>query len=367
MTTEKVKRVLIVGQTPPPYFGQAIMIQRTVEAPFTKVKVVHVRMAFSKKTSEVSKFNFYKIVHLFQLIFKTIYYRFKYKTPTLYYIPVGSSFVPLMRDIIFLLPVRLFFPRVVFHFRACGIYDYVLRQKKFLQFFAQLAYKKPDLSIHLTTRNNEFRYLQGKTRQAVVPNGAKDYCVEGNHNPVRNGKTILFVSILREEKGLTDLIKACAMLRKKGIDFKVDVLGDFYSEKYRTEIMHMVESGGMKEQICFHGVKVDEAKFAFFTQSDIFCYPSYHDVLPNVVMEAMMFGLPVVSTDYAGIPDFVLDNQTGFLVPVKNPEKIAEKLELLLSDKQLSATMGANGRERYLNEFTIEQYYQRMEESLFSV
>lgn len=363
----KTKRVLIVGQTPPPYGGQAIMVQRTVEAPFTKVKVYHVRMAFSKKMSQVSKFNFSKIAHLFRIIFKTVYFRFKYRTPTLYYIPVGSGFVPLMRDIIFLLSVRIFFSNVIFHFRACGIYDYVFRQKKVIRFLSQLAYKKPALSIHLTARNTEFKYLQGKTRQVVIPNGAQDYYLAGGYNPVRRGNTILFVGLLREDKGLTDLITACTILKNKNIDFEVNVLGEFYSDRYRNEIMSVIDRHRIKDRVHFHGVKVDEAKFSIYAHSDIFCYPSYYDVLPNVVMEAMMFGLPVIATDYAGIPDFISDNQTGFLVPIKAPEKIAEKLELLLFNTQLAQNMGKKGREKYLNEFTIEKYYQKMEDSLASV
>lgn len=324
-------------------------------------------MAFSKKVSQVSKFNFSKIIHLISIIFKTIYSRFRYKTPTLYYIPVGNSFVPLMRDIIFLFAVRMFFPNVIFHFRACGIYDYVLQQKGILKFLSQIAYKKPTLSIHLTARNNEFKYLQGKTRQAIVPNGAKDYYLEGSYDLKRQGNTILFVGILREDKGVTDLINACAILKSKNIDFKVNIIGEFYSDQYRNEVMSMVSRYGIEDRICFHGVKVDAAKFSFYAESDIFCYPSYYDVLPNVVMEAMIFGLPVVSTEYAGIPDFVLNDETGFLVPIKAPEKIAEKLEMLLLNRQLSEQKGKQGRQRYLNEFTIEKYYERMEESFASV
>jgi glycosyltransferase involved in cell wall biosynthesis len=86
-----------------------------------------------------------------------------------------------------------------------------------------------------------------------------------------------------------------------------------------------------------------------------------------VAIEAMMFGLPVVATDWRGLPDIVLNGETGFLVPPKDAKSIAERLERLISDPDLRRTMGAAGRRRYQEKFTIEKFRSSMEGALSAV
>jgi glycosyltransferase involved in cell wall biosynthesis len=86
-----------------------------------------------------------------------------------------------------------------------------------------------------------------------------------------------------------------------------------------------------------------------------------------MAVEAMMFGLPVVATDWRGLPDIVVDGETGFLVPPKIAQSIAERLERLILDPDLRAAMGAAGRRRYEERFTINKFRNRMEEALSSV
>ena len=80
----------------------------------------------------------------------------------------------------------------------------------------------------------------------------------------------------------------------------------------------------------------------------------------------MMFGLPVVSTDWRGLPDIMLDGETGFLVPPKDAQSIAERLEIIILDPDLRRTMGAAGRRRYEENFTVEKFRNSMESALVS-
>jgi glycosyltransferase involved in cell wall biosynthesis len=86
-----------------------------------------------------------------------------------------------------------------------------------------------------------------------------------------------------------------------------------------------------------------------------------------VAIEAMMFGLPVVATNWRGLPDIVVDGETGFLVPPKDAKSIAERLERLISDQDLRRIMGAAGRRRYEQNFTVEKFRNSMEEVLSAV
>ena len=73
----------------------------------------------------------------------------------------------------------------------------------------------------------------------------------------------------------------------------------------------------------------------FLNASDIFVLPTYHEGLPNVVLEAMACRLPVVATKVGGIPEAVKDGENGFLVPPKNVERLYRNIESLIKDSQL--------------------------------
>jgi len=81
----------------------------------------------------------------------------------------------------------------------------------------------------------------------------------------------------------------------------------------------------------------------------------------------MMFELPVVSTQWRGIPDIVEEGVTGFLVPIKNVTEVADRLARLLQDEQMRTSMGRKGRWRYLELFTVENYVHQTEKVVLDV
>ncbi len=91
------------------------------------------------------------------------------------------------------------------------------------------------------------------------------------------------------------------------------------------------------------GPKYGDDKFREFQNADIFVFPTYYEVFGLVILEAMQFSLPVVSTLEGGIPDIVVENETGFLVEPQNPYMLADKLAVLLNDKELRHPNGAGG------------------------
>ena len=97
-----MKKILVVGITPPPYGGQTMMTQRLLDAKFENLKLYHVRMAFSKSMASVGNFEVWKLFHMVEVVAKALYQRFRYQIPSLYYMPGGSSFTPVARDIFIL-------------------------------------------------------------------------------------------------------------------------------------------------------------------------------------------------------------------------------------------------------------------------
>jgi glycosyltransferase involved in cell wall biosynthesis len=97
-------------------------------------------------------------------------------------------------------------------------------------------------------------------------------------------------------------------------------------------------------------------------KSDIFTLPTYTECFPLSIVEAMQASLPVISTDEGAIPDIVDDNETGFIVNKKDPEDLADKLKILIEDKDLRLKMGQRGREKFLNNYTFEIFEKNMDQ-----
>ena len=97
-----------------------------------------------------------------------------------------------------------------------------------------------------------------------------------------------------------------------------------------------------------------DSKLEAFKAANVYCLPSYNEGLPVSVLEAMACGLPVVSTPIAGIPEAVIEGETGHLVETGDSSTLADKLTALLADPLAAHAMGKNGRARAERLFALE-------------
>ena len=89
---------------------------------------------------------------------------------------------------------------------------------------------------------------------------------------------------------------------------------------------------------------------------DIFVLPSEKEGLPRVILEAMLMAKPVVACDVTGPSELVVDGETGFLVPVKNPQMLSSALLNFIASNSMIKQMGEKGRVRVLEKFSIDSY-----------
>jgi glycosyltransferase involved in cell wall biosynthesis len=153
------------------------------------------------------------------------------------------------------------------------------------------------------------------------------------------------------------------VLKAQGHNFQLTLLGEFVSDEYESATLALVKEYGLEAHVLFPGIKTGEAKWQYFREAHLFCFPSYFDSesFGNVVVEAMMFGLPVVGTYWRGIPDIVVNGETGWLVPVKDSAAVAARLSDLIRNPLLAEKMGKKGRERYSSLYSLDQHLQAME------
>jgi len=117
----------------------------------------------------------------------------------------------------------------------------------------------------------------------------------------------------------------------------------------------------LQERIQLPGPKPQHELRACLADASVFVLPSVPepeggmDNLPTVIMEAMASGLPVVSTRIGGIPEMVIDNQTGFLVQPEDAVALARAIEKVINDRSLAQKLGQAGYERAQRLFSIEK------------
>lgn len=116
----------------------------------------------------------------------------------------------------------------------------------------------------------------------------------------------------------------------------------------------------------YWGRKYGSEKDVFWRDADIFVFPTFYEneTFGLVNLEAMEYGLPVVSTDEGGIPDVIANGKTGYIVEKQNPAALATALENLFKNPSLCTQMGNAGRQRFEEAFTEERFEGRMVECL---
>jgi glycosyltransferase involved in cell wall biosynthesis len=364
----KAASVILVGQTPPPVHGQALAIERLVHAPFSRIAIHHVPMDFSKAIEDVGRLRLRKLWRLLRLIWRVLRVRSRTGARILYFPPAGPALVPVLRDMVFLAVVRPFFPAVVFDFHAEGLWDMEPRLPAPMRPLFRSAYHNATLAIHKYPPEWNRRALPAR-RNVVVPYGIEDEFPAYETAPREpHGFTVLYVGILTPGKGIWTLLESLSALLERGIEVHAVFVGEFASPGVEAEWKERVAHAGIAGRVRHLGRLEGDAKWLEFRQADVFCFPSEYEneALPLVVIEAMQFVLPVVASAWRGIPSLVQDGVTGFLVGPRDPVALADRLEWLAEDDSLRASMGAAGRQVYLERFTVEAHLSAMEDALCS-
>ncbi len=157
---------------------------------------------------------------------------------------------------------------------------------------------------------------------------------------------VLCVGRLVPKKGLDDLLAACERLHAGGISFRCDIVG---GGPLRDELQSDITARGLGEIVRLRGAMTHAALIDLYASADLFALAPRitedgdRDGIPNVIVEAMAVGVPVVSTTVSGIPEMVRDGQTGLLVPPRDPTALAAAMARLLSDPALGRRLAAAG------------------------
>jgi glycosyltransferase involved in cell wall biosynthesis len=166
---------------------------------------------------------------------------------------------------------------------------------------------------------------------------------------------LLAVGRLVRKKGLDTFVDACAVLRGRGVDFEAVIAGE--PGDHEPEVRARVAANALEDRVRFLGPLTQEGLFEQYQRASVFALPCRvledgdRDGIPNVLMEAMACGVPVVTTGVSGIRELVRDGANGLIVDPDRPTDLADALHRLVKDPDLAEQIGGQGRDTIARNF----------------
>lgn len=239
------------------------------------------------------------------------------------------------------------------------------RQGFLINFFRKLIIKKADIIIAISHHLKDYaKRFNKKAKIMVIPNGvditnfSKEYSYgELSELVDRLGikpgeRVITTVSRLVHKNGIDVLIRALVLLNTKLV-----IVGD---GEQKNELAVLARNLGVENKVIWVG-SIDHANLPRYLKiSDVFVRPSRSEGLGSAFLEAMAAGIPVIGTKVGGISDFLSNKKTGLFAEVNNPEDLADKISLILNDKNLAEKLVKNAKnlviEKYDWKIIAEQF-----------
>jgi colanic acid/amylovoran biosynthesis glycosyltransferase len=174
--------------------------------------------------------------------------------------------------------------------------------------------------------------------------------------PAARSAHIISVGRLIPKKGYAELVEACSLLNQQELDFRCTIIG---GGPEHLPLRQLITARGLEQKIELVGPKSQIEIVQSLAQSQVFVFPAQRDEtgdqdnLPTVLIEAMASGLPVVSSGLAGIPEIIVDQINGILVPPQTPEALASAIRSLLLDPKKRERLGASGLSTVREKFNL--------------
>jgi len=176
---------------------------------------------------------------------------------------------------------------------------------------------------------------------------------------LRQNRTLnlLFLSRLEKSKGIYELIEAYKRLRSHAtFKFTLSICGDGFELEPLREMIQASNLEDIKVVGFVSGVQKKQA----FNNAHVFVFPSHSEGMPNAVLEAMGFGLPVITTPVGGVIDFFGEGKNGYFTSIYNPEELAGKIEKLVSDEQKLTNIANANHQMALERFSSDKVAERI-------
>ena len=364
------------------------------------IECYHVNARFSKTLEDVGEFQGTKIFLILRYCLQAIWCRYRHGATHFYYVPAPGKAVALYRDWLVMLFCRPFFKRVILHWHAAGLGKWLetsalIRSRA----ITYRLFKPVDLSVVLSRYNlaDAEKLLSRHVR--VISNGIPDPCPDfaAGVLPRRRARLagrlkllkgeqldagelaaagaepqivkVLYLAHCTREKGLFTAVEGVLAANRKlqaeksPLRLRLYAAGNFFSDAERAEFDDLLGIPEYAESIRLLGFVSGPEKIRALREADAFCFPTRYlgENQPVNLIEAMAFGLPIVTTRWRSLPEMLPPDYPG-LVNGQNLDEVAGAL-LTLAGADHSEPL----REIFLRRFSVEQYLAGLADAIRSL
>ncbi|MCH2213922.1 MAG: glycosyltransferase family 4 protein [Flavobacteriales bacterium] len=343
-------RVLILGKLPPPLMGPAIATRVILDSDLNlDFELHHFDTRINTDVADMGRFKWSKIKTI-----RALYASFEKtmiaKKPELVLIPIGQTTAGFMKDVPFIKSASKAGAKVIVQLRGSEFRTWFDGLDGIRKSMVRSALSRVEGVIVLGDNlRHLFEGLVPKEKIFVVSNGA-DY-----RFPERKNKTLrlLYLANYLPGKGIKELLQALIILSDKAeVDFEFHAYGSWDSDEYKEECFTLVSG---KPNLLLNGSVSGEEKWQALADADVFIFaPNAPEGHPWSLVEASAAGLPIVSTDRGAIRQNVIDGLNGFLLENPDPQKLANRIQMMISDGSLRLKMAEASRNLYEKNFTAK-------------
>jgi glycosyltransferase involved in cell wall biosynthesis len=397
-------KLLVFAHTPPPHHGQSYMVQqmlegfggdarrrRTQSPPPRGLECYHVNARFSRSLEDVGEFQGAKIFLILWFCTQAVWLRFRHGVKNFYYVPAPGKRVALYRDWLVMLLCRPFFKTMILHWHAAGLAKWLETATTIGSRTTTYRLFRPvDLSIVLSRYNfaDAEKLLSHGIR--VVNNGIPDPCPDfencilprrretfiartkilAGENPGQPMTVnVLFLAHCTREKGIFAAAEAvlranrALAARRLPMKLKLVTAGNFVTDGEKLEFDRLRQNPEFAATVEYLGFVSGDRKSELLRDADLFLFPTRYlgENQPVNLIEAMAFGLPIVTTRWRSLPEMLPENYPG-LVNDQNPDEIAATILKLLAMKS-----GEQVRSHFRERFTLEHHLADLAAAIHSV
>lgn len=288
-------------------------------------------------------------------------------TYNLIHLTPSFDYNALIRDGRFLRISRKFSPKILVMFQGWSENHAKIVERYFLGVFFSTYNKANAFTVQAAEFKSKMRSWGFKQPIYVETTAVDDtlidgFFIENRRKRIGPGNTVqlLFLARIEKDKGIFETIGAFQKLSAKYRHLHLVIAGD---GSFMDKAHQLVSGMGLKGKISFLGYVRGEEKKKVFLNSDIYIFPTYHgEGMPTSVLEAMAFGLPIVTRPVGGLKDFFIDGEHGFLTESKDPKVFASLIERIINDKELWKKMSVSAHEYAKKRFMASKVAKRLED-----
>ena len=203
-------------------------------------------------------------------------------------------------------------------------------------------------------QGNKFKVAtQGFDAQYFLPDKERDIAWRRNIGISESSPLVVLIAASARNKGQEDFLRAASIVKESmpATQFAIIGSGD---RRYLKELKDLAMQLGLEDNVFFVDFMEDIAPV--YGSLDVLVCASLKETFGRTIVEAMLAGKPVVSTRCGGPEEIVIDEVTGFLVPVKAPQELARSILKILEDRDLAQQMGREGRKRAESSYSMQSY-----------